>query len=153
MLRRNSSDPLRDLDRLARLAVFDYLVGNCDNHLKNLSVLRDGKTLWLAPAYDIVCTTFFEHLSREMGRRLGTTRVIDEVTSSDFAVLSRDLGLGAKRMQRICGELVEQITEAVMKAGEEGSDVLETLPFVAEDLIDDMQSRVVVVNAFARGDT
>ena len=83
-----------DIDQLARIAVFDYLVGNCDNHLKNLSVLHEGGHVRLALAYDVVRTTFFERFSREMGRRLGSTRSIDDVRPSDFALLAKDLGMG-----------------------------------------------------------
>lgn len=98
LLREKSSNPLEDITQLARIAVFDYLVGNCDNHLKNLSILYEGETLRLAPAYDMVCTTFFERFSREMGKRLGSTRLIDDVCPDDFLILARELGIGVRRM-------------------------------------------------------
>lgn len=151
LLRHRSSDPLTDINQLARLAVFDYLVGNCDNHLKNLSVLHGAETLRLSPAYDIVCTTFFEKFTRNMGRRLGSTRSIDLVCPNDFLILSKEIGLGVRRMRRICSELAEAVPEALMWAAERDADVLEALPYSAEDIIDDMPSRRMVVDAFARG--
>lgn len=151
LLRHRSSDPLTDIDQLARLAVFDYLVGNCDNHLKNLSVLHGAETLRLSPAYDIVCTTFFEKFTRNMGRRLGSTRSIDLVCPNDFLILSKEIGLGVRRMRRICSELAEAVPEALLWAAERDADVLEALPYSAEDIIDDMPSRRMVVGAFARG--
>ena len=151
LLRRRSSDPLTDIDQLARIAVFDYLVGNCDNHLKNLSVLHGSGTLRLSPAYDIVCTTFFEKFTRDMGWRLGSTRSIDLVCPYDFLTLSKEIGLGVRRMRRICSELAEAVPEALMWAAERDASVLETLPYSAEDVIDDMPSRRKVVAAFARG--
>lgn len=140
---------MRDLDQLARLAVFDYLVGNCDNHLKSLSVLHGGKTLRLTPAYDIVCTTCFERFSREMGKRLGSTRAIDDVAASDFAILAHDLGLGVRRLRRISGELVDRIGAAVLDAAEEGAGVIETLPYTAEDLFEEMRPRLAIARSFA----
>ena len=86
-----------------------------------------------------------------MGRRLGDTRAIDDVCPDDFTVLCRDLGLGSRRMRRICAELTEAIPEALMWAGERDAGVLETLPYSAEDIIDDMRQRRVVADAFARG--
>lgn len=151
LLRHRSSDPLTDINQLARLAVFDYLVGNCDNHLKNLSVLHGAETLRLSPAYDIACTTFFEKFTRNMGRRLGSTRSIDLVCPNDFLILSKEIGLGVRRMRRICSELAEAVPEALMWAAERDADVLEALPYSAEDIIDDMPSRRMVVDAFARG--
>lgn len=151
LLRQRSSDPLTDIDQLARIAVFDYLVGNCDNHLKNLSVLHGPETLRLSPAYDIVCTTFFERFTRSMGRRLGGARSIDRVSPNDFGILSKEIGLGARRMRRICSELAEAVPDALMWAAERDAGVLETLPYSAEDVIDNMPSRRMVVAAFARG--
>ena len=151
LLRQRSSDPLTDIDQLARIAVFDYLVGNCDNHLKNLSVLHGPETLRLSPAYDIVCTTFFERFTRNMGRRLGGARSIDHVCTNDFGILSKEIGLGVRRMRRICSELAEAVPDALMWAAERDAGALETLPYSAEDMIDDMPSRRMVVAAFARG--
>lgn len=145
LLYERSSAVLEDIGQLARIAVFDYLVGNCDNHLKNLSVVYAGGTLRLAPAYDIVCTTYFERFSREMGRRLGSTRSIDGVRAEDFDLLARDLGMGRRLMRRICAELRERVAPAVLDAGERLSDVVETMPYTAEDLVSDMEPRLAVL--------
>lgn len=140
-----SSSVLKDIEQLARVAVFNFLVGNCDNHLKNLSVVYEGRTLRLAPAYDIVCTTYFERFSREMGMRLGSTRNIDAVEMQDFDLLAHDLRIGSRRLRRICRELRERVVPAVLDAGERLSDVVETLPYTAEDLVGDMESRLAVL--------
>lgn len=151
LLENHSLDPLTDIDTFARISVFNYLVGNCDNHLKNLSVIYKGSHMKLAPAYDIVCTTFFERFSREMGMRLGSTRLIDNVRPADFGLLAKDLGIGVRRMRRVCSDLVEQLPDALLEAGEEGSDVIETLPYSAEDILHDAEPRLGVVSSFARG--
>ena len=142
LLEDQSLDPMADIEELAKLAVFDYLVGNCDNHLKNLALVYQGKALRLAPAYDIVCTTYFERFSREMGRRLGSTRLIDEVEPSDFAMLARDLGRGARRMRTICADLAERFGGALLQAGDAGAEVLS---YDAEDLLADAAPRLSVV--------
>lgn len=142
-----SSAALADIDQLVRVSVFNYLVGNCDNHLKNLSVLHSPTSLRLAPVYDLVCTTFFERFSREMGMRIGSTRVIDDICPDDFHLLAGEIGMGTKRMRRICTELAERVTDAVSKAGEMGSATLESLPYTAEDLLADMTPRLAVVAA------
>ena len=147
LLYEHSSAALADISQLARLAVFDYLVGNCDNHLKNLAVVHVGEFVRLAPAYDLVCTTFFERYSREMGMRLGSTRIIDEVGPDDFLLLADELGLGRKRMKSICGELASAIVDAVGEAGERAGKVLPELPYAAEDLLDDMEPRLKVVES------
>ena len=54
-IRMRSSRPIEDLEAFARITCFNYLVGNCDNHLKNLSILYTStwKSFRLAPAYDL----------------------------------------------------------------------------------------------------
>ena len=54
-------------------------------------------------------------------------------------------------MRRICSELAEAVPDALTWAAERDAGVLETLPYSAEDVIDNMPSRRMVVAAFARG--
>ena len=152
LLRERSVSVVEDLEQLARIAVYNFLVGNCDNHLKNLSVLHVGPhMLKLAPAYDILSTTFFEteegepKWSRKMGMRLGNATVIDDVAPEDFMLLADDLGIGRKAMSRICAEIRDGVSEAIMSAGERLVSVSEAMPYAAEDLIEDMSSRLAVL--------
>ena len=59
ILQYHSADPIADQKKLWDMEIFHYLIGNTDNHIKNLSLVY-GKNLGgirLAPAYDIVSTT------------------------------------------------------------------------------------------------
>ena len=101
-----SSDPIADLNSLWDILVFDYLIGNCDNHIKNLSVLRsaDWSTLRLAPCYDLVSTTMYAGITREMGVSIGSHLVIDTITRSDFEQLASTIGMSKKvMMERLDG--------------------------------------------------
>ena len=46
--------------QLYRWLVFNVLVGNADNHLKNISFLVDFSGIQIAPAYDLLCTTIYD---------------------------------------------------------------------------------------------
>ena len=72
-------------------------------------------------------------------------RDIDDVRAQDFDLLARDLRMGARRMRRICAELSERVVPAVMAAGERLCHVVETLPYTAEDLINDMTPRLAIL--------
>ena len=63
-----SSIPIEDQLKLWDICVFNYLIGNTDNHIKNLSLLygEDLKTIRLAPAYDIVSTMIYESSTENM---------------------------------------------------------------------------------------
>ena len=145
LLRKHSTAVLADIEELARVAIFNYLIGNCDNHLKNLSVTYEGAHLRLAPAYDLVCTTFFEQYSRDMGMRIGHTRNIDGVEGEDFIALAKDIGLGPRRMRTLCADIADSIIAAVCDAGDALKDVSPTLPYSAEDIADDLSPRLTVL--------
>jgi len=46
--------------RLYQWVVFNVLVGNGDNHIKNISFTVDSEGINLAPAYDLLCTAVYE---------------------------------------------------------------------------------------------
>lgn len=64
-LRRISAQPGKDVSELFRRLVFNLVVGNNDDHVKNHGVLHQGFGLWtLAPAFDLVA-----QLGNHMGQQ------------------------------------------------------------------------------------
>ena len=49
--------PLIEKFKLFRLTLFNFLVGNEDQHLKNFSLITRGNKIELSPAYDLINTT------------------------------------------------------------------------------------------------
>lgn len=137
LLRRHSACFVEDQRRLAELVIFNYLVGNCDAHAKNYSLVLGGRgSVRLAPAYDLVSTTvygesFGSELSRSMGMRLGGHANIDRVTCDDFDGLASDLGMSTRALAKLASSLVERIEvsydEVTMPLLDSGPDDLETL--------------------------
>ena len=95
---RCSSNPFGDRMMLFGAVLLDYLLGNCDNHLKNYSFTWDAS--WqrreMSPLYDLTCTTMYPQIYREMGVSLCASRRIDDVTRADIVSAGRALGLGAE---------------------------------------------------------
>lgn len=54
VLRRVSDHPKTDLMSIFRLAAFNALIGNTDDHLKNFAMLHDAGGWRLAPCYDLL---------------------------------------------------------------------------------------------------
>lgn len=55
VLRQHTRQPVNDdLGRLYRQVVFNAVIGNRDDHLKNLMMLHDGKGYQLSPAFDLL---------------------------------------------------------------------------------------------------
>ena len=158
LLRMRSARPARDVASLAQMICLTFLVGNCDAHLKNYSIMHDGPArdggaiVSLAPAYDVVSTTFFPHHPRRLAMRIGGAQTVDEVTADSFRVLAADLGIRDSALRRLASPLVEGLVEGVRRAGEgEFGDVLESTPYVADDLIENMMPRMGVLSEYCSG--
>lgn len=155
LLRDHSVRPAFDLPALAQMLCLNYLVGNCDAHLKNYSVLHEGVSrggralVRLAPAYDIVSTTYFPNHPRKLAMRIGGASKIDEVTAESFGVLAGELGIKDGALRRLARPLVEGLADGVLRAGEgEFGPVLGSTPYVAEDLVEDMAPRMRVLRRY-----
>lgn len=136
-----SSDPVRDIEAFVRLLVVNAVLGNCDGHLKNLTVLRgaDWSSFALAPAYDIASTVVYEGLDRHMAMRIGSTNKIDEVGRDDFLALAKELDVSPRMVRR----LIEEVCEGV---GGAASDALRD----TEDALGAPLSKLHDIAAFAR---
>lgn len=136
-----SSDPVRDIEAFVRLLVVNAVLGNCDGHLKNLTVLRgaDWSSFALAPAYDIASTVVYEGLDRHMAMRIGSTNKIDEVGRDDFLALAKELDVSPRMVRR----LIEEVCEGV---GGAASDVLRD----TEDALGVPLSKLRDIEEFAR---
>ena len=110
--------PTETLRALFRLLLFNYLVGNCDAHLKNYSLLpAANQSVTLAPAYDLISTTvyrdgFGQELSRSCGIRIGSHLNIDRITPEDLRECATALKQPARQMAAVAEELLESFDSA-----------------------------------------
>lgn len=158
LLRGSSVRPARDVARLAQMMCLNYLVGNCDAHLKNFSLLHEGPGhdggafVSLAPAYDVVSTTYFPNHPRRLAMRLGGAETIDDVTPDSLRVLAGDLGIRDSALRRLVEPLVEGLAEGIGRVGEgQFGPTLESTPYIAEDLLEDMRPRLEVLGRYLYG--
>ena len=86
LLAMESANPFGDKVCFFESILFDALVGNCENHLKNYSLLYgDGwSSAEMAPLYDLVCTTLYPALDTEMGVSLCPSRRVQDTTWSSI---------------------------------------------------------------------
>lgn len=116
----SSKDPARNLTELVKVILFNYLIGNCDNHLKNYSLLYSSNwsAFALAPSYDLVSTIYYERLERTMAMKIGSHSHIDSITSDDFTQLAEQLGVSRKLIraegQKIAERLIRSIEESTL---------------------------------------
>jgi serine/threonine-protein kinase HipA len=120
ILRNYSSDPIADQMKLWDICVFNYLVGNTDNHIKNISLLysEDLKSIRLAPAYDIVSTIIYERSTENMALSIGGVYSIYDITRESFEKEAVNVGLGRKMAMKRFDTMAEKFPEALKKAAD-----------------------------------
>lgn len=97
--------------------VFNTLVGNGDNHLKNLSFFVRGDSYHMTPHYDMLCTAVYGEdaapwINAELVWKLDGARTFGEVTFDSFLQLGKEIGLGEK----IAGSLIRKVTEKLLES-------------------------------------
>jgi serine/threonine-protein kinase HipA len=60
-------------EKFLTILIFNYLIGNCDAHAKNFSVLHNEHNFSLAPFYDLVSTDVYEEIDKSMAMEIGNT--------------------------------------------------------------------------------
>ena len=123
LLRMYSADPVSDQMRLWDMIIFDYLIGNTDNHIKNFSLLYNESLsgIRLAPAYDMVSTAVYESQTRNMGMNIGGQYDLSAISRASFANAAAEAGIGS----RIAMQRFDRMAEAFVPALEKAADELE----------------------------
>ncbi len=108
--------------QLYRWLVFNLLVGNGDNHLKNISFLVDAAGIEIAPPYDLLCTAVYEtrSMANEAARwphtalalTLGDATTFGGITRHHATEAAQLLGLNAATATRELDRLVKIVPVA-----------------------------------------
>lgn len=88
LIKNNLTNPIQDMSKFLKAIVFNYVIGNCDAHGKNFSLLIKDSSVTLAPLYDLVSTTLYPALNTKMAMKIGTNYDIMQVTKSNFIKLA-----------------------------------------------------------------
>ncbi len=126
LIRRVSTDPVKDMSALWDRIVFNYLIGNTDAHIKNYSLLYDVglSAIRLAPAYDILCTVYYRQSTGKMAFSIGGESDLHSITDLNFEKAAKDAGMGAKfamnRYRSMKNDLPGALKHAAEKLSDEG---------------------------------
>lgn len=103
LVREISSHPTRDLLSLLDAVIFNFLIGNNDAHGKNFSLLYEGEwgsKIRLSPCYDLLCTTYYPWLSKNMAMKIGEEYSAERIYPKHFERLAEDVGFGKPMVLR-----------------------------------------------------
>ena len=107
-IRAHSALPEIDINHFFRQLFVFALLGNCDCHLKNFSLLETARGLRLSPVYDVVNSyAYARHgYSTAFGLRLlGERRPFDQLSRDVFDRFGREIGLTQTAIDRAIGEI------------------------------------------------
>ena len=125
LLQKNSSNPIEDSLKLMRRTVYNCIIGNTDNHIKNSSLIysKDLSSIRLAPFYDVVCTKIYESSTDEMSVSINGKQNINQITWDDLEQEAKNCGLGPKVAMQIYNELYNGIQKALLDSAGELSKI------------------------------
>ena len=125
LLQKYSSNPIEDSLKLMRRTVFNCIIGNTDNHIKNSSLIysKDLSSIRLAPFYDVVCTKIYESSTEEMSVSINGKQNLNKITRDDLEQEAKNCGLGPKVAIKIYNELYNGIQKALLDSAGELSKI------------------------------
>jgi serine/threonine-protein kinase HipA len=97
VLKENVANPILDTISFFEIALFSFITGNADMHLKNFSILKDSKNRYnLSPAYDLLNTKLaIPDDKEEMALTINGKK--NKIAIGDFNALAASLGLNEKQ--------------------------------------------------------
>jgi serine/threonine-protein kinase HipA len=118
VLRQRSVRVDEDIDNLLDLLALSWLVGNCDAHAKNFSLLYTDVGLRLAPAYDVVSTEVYRTQGHTLDLAMSIGGMFDSrgVGAVHWRKELAQLELNQKRQGGRLADLAHRTPEALDRA-------------------------------------
>ena len=114
LIKRYSMRPASDLTLLVKWAAFNLCIGNNDAHAKNLSMLRTGKGLRLAPFYDLLTTTYYgKRLLRQLAMHIGGKKRSFYISHRRWSRFANDIQLPEKSVIKIVTEMARNVVDNI----------------------------------------
>jgi serine/threonine-protein kinase HipA len=124
LLREATSVPAIELPRFWDALVFNWLIGNCDAHGKNYSLLYDAGSPTLAPLYDLVSTVVYPGLVTRLAMSINGATDVADVNDQAWVELATRVEVrpdfATDTVRRVAGRVA---AAAERVAGEQGTDV------------------------------
>lgn len=119
-------------DKLLTWICFNYLIGNTDNHGKNVSLLYKNNTWDIAPFYDLVCTSIYNY--GQLPYTINGENNVFCINESDFLHAMEENGINPEKFINIYTELQKAIPDLFHEVVKENNI---TAPFT-DQLLDEL---------------
>lgn len=113
VIKDHSARPVIDLQKLLRRLIVFSLVGNCDAHLKNFSLLETPDGLRLSPVYDVLNTAVYPDYSQTLALSIdGRKWPVDSVTRKILEDFGLGIGIPAAAVKQSFEEIARKVKAA-----------------------------------------
>jgi serine/threonine-protein kinase HipA len=114
-----STAPARDRPQLWLALVFNVLIGNCDAHGKNYSLLYDSRAPSLAPLYDLVSTAAYDELTTRLAMSIDGAMSLEGVELAAWRQLAEEIRFAPRFLEQRMAPFVDRVRDAAVElAGE-----------------------------------
>lgn len=94
--------------------MFNVLIGNCDAHAKNISLLRDLKGHWrLAPFYDLVSTKVYPEISHQLAMAVASQYDSGMTHEKHWQLLFRECQVSPTQYAQVLIDMVHGLSKKV----------------------------------------
>ena len=111
-IKKNCTVPALETQKFLSYVIFNYLIGNCDSHGKNYSLLYKNKCVELAPLYDVVSTVIYPGLTEKLSMKIGNHYDIKKVSKEDFSLLAENLNIKGSVLSKIFNNFESKYSKA-----------------------------------------
>lgn len=136
LIQKECTIPLLDTKEFLKYVIFNFIIGNCDAHGKNYSLLYEKGSSKLSPIYDAICTLVYPSLTKKMSMKIGKHYEILKVTKQDFVELATSINLKSSIVLKMLDETITNITNGFDKIREEKS----LAPY--QDFLDKLENHI-----------
>jgi serine/threonine-protein kinase HipA len=121
-----SSAPARDRQQLWLAVVFNVLIGNCDAHGKNYSLLYDSPAPSLAPLYDLLSTAAYDELTKRLAMSIDGATTLKQVDMEAWKRLAEEVRVAPRFLEQRMEPFVALVIEAseALAKGEHSSPIV-----------------------------
>ncbi len=104
--------PALETQKFLKYVLFNYVMGNCDSHGKNYSLLYKNNRVELSPLYDVVSTIIYSGLTDKLSMKIGKHYEIQKVTQEDFSLLAESLNIKYSVLSKIFDDFAKKYIPA-----------------------------------------
>lgn len=136
LIQKECTIPLLDTKEFLKYVIFNFIIGNCDAHGKNYSLLYEKGSSKLSPIYDAICTLVYPSLTKKMSMKIGKHYEILKVIKQDFVELATSINLKSSIVLKMLDETITNITNDFDKIRNEKS----LAPY--QDFLDKLENHI-----------